>query len=316
MGNQKIKNFAFMDHRKIYYIITIALIILSLTVGFVRGFNFGIDFTGGTLIQMEMGKEIPVDEIYDVMDSNSMTGSITHAGEGNTQIIIKTPDSIDSDKREAFVDSMSDAFGITEEAVLSVENIGPSVGETIKTGAFKAVAAAVVLMLVYIAIRFMWKYGVAAIIALAATLLILFGFYGVFHITINSPFIAAMLTILGYGINDTIVIFDRIRENMELSAKKTVNSLAPIVDESISQTVGRSVMTSLTTVAVMIPLLIFCGNTIRSFILPLLVGVIASTLSSIFIATSVWYDICRLTDTKAYKGDSSRKKTRKAGKTA
>ncbi|MBR5228216.1 MAG: protein translocase subunit SecF [Firmicutes bacterium] len=314
---EKIKNFTFMKYRKIYYIIAVVLIIVSMGFGLIRGFNFGIDFTGGTLIQIEMEREIAVEEIYDVMAQNEITGSVTHAGEGNTQIIIKTPDSMESGARESFVDAMSDAFGITEDSVLSVENIGPSVGETLKTGAVKAVAAAVVLMLIYIAIRFMWKYGVAAIIALCVTLLVLFGFYGVFHITINSPFIAAMLTILGYGINDTIVIFDRIRENLNLSAKKTVNSLDEIVDDSIRQTIGRSVMTSLTTIAVMVPLLIFCGNTIRSFILPLLVGVISSTLCSIFIATSVWYDICRLTDTKAYKGGSkSRKKSKKAAKSA
>ena len=314
---EKIKNFTFMKHRKIYYIVLAVLIIAFLGAGLIRGFEFGIDFTGGTLIQIEMEKEVAVEDIQDVMKDCGITGSVTHAGEGNTQIIIKTPDSLEHGTREALISSMGDAFGITDESVLSVEHIGPSVGETLKSGAVKAVAAAVVLMLIYVAIRFQWKYGVAAIAALAGTLLVLFGFYGVFGITINSPFIAAMLTILGYGINDTIVIFDRIRENMEQSSKKTTNSLDSIVDESIRQTAGRSIMTSLTTIAVMIPLLILCGDTIRSFILPLLVGVITSTLSSIFIATSMWYDICRLTDTKSYKGGSaSRKKSKKAGKTA
>ena len=156
--------------------------------------------------------------------------------------------------------------------------------------------------------RFQWRYGLAAIIALANTLLIVFGFYGLFHITINSPFIAAMLTILGYGINDTIVIFDRIRENTGNSSKRNVNGLIPLVDESIRQTVQRSVMTSITTILVMIPLLIICGTTIRSFILPLLVGVITSTLSSIFIATSVWYDINKLTDKGSYNKKASKKK--------
>lgn len=315
--NEKIKNFTFMKNRKIYYIVLIVLIIASLGIGLIRGFEFGIDFTGGTLIQIEMGKEIAVEDIQDVMKESSISGSVTHAGEGNTQIIIKTADSLEHGTRENFISAMGDAFGITDDDVLSVEHIGPSVGETLKSGAIKAVAAAVVLMLVYIAIRFQWKYGVAAIVALAGTLMILFGFYGIFGITINSPFIAAMLTILGYGINDTIVIFDRIRENVKHSSKKSTNSLDSVVDESIRKTAGRSVMTSLTTIAVMIPLLIICGNTIRSFILPLLVGVITSTLSSIFIATSVWYDICRLTDTKSYKGgNAGRKKSKKAAKTA
>ena len=169
-------------------------------------------------------------------------------------------------------------------------------------------------MLIYIAVRFQWKYGLAAILALANTLLIVFGFYGLFHITINSPFIAAMLTILGYGINDTIVIFDRIRENTGGAAKKNITALASLVNTGIHQTLGRSIMTSLTTVIVMIPLLIICGSTIRSFILPLLVGVIASTLSSIFIATSLWYDINRITEKRSYNGKSSKPAKKKVSK--
>ena len=129
-----------------------------------------------------------------------------------------------------------------------------------------------------------------------------------FHISINSPFIAAILTILGYGINDTIVIFDRIRENTDNSARRSANGLAPLVDLSIKQTLGRSIMTSLTTVIVMVPLLIFCGDTIRSFILPILVGVICSTCSSIFIATSVWYDIMKSTDRSSYHGKAKKNK--------
>lgn len=123
-----------------------------------------------------------------------------------------------------------------------------------------------------------------------------------------------MLTILGYGINDTIVIFDRIRENTGGAAKKNITALASLVNTGIHQTLGRSIMTSLTTVIVMIPLLIICGSTIRSFILPLLVGVIASTLSSIFIATSLWYDINRITEKRSYNGKSSKPAKRRSQK--
>ena len=238
---ERLKNFRFMEHRKIYYIVCVVLIVGSIGAGLLRGYNLGIDFTGGTMIEMEMGQQIEMSEI---------------------------------------------------EAV-------------------KAIAISVILMLIYVAIRFQWRYGLAAILALANTLLIVFGFYGLFHITINSPFIAAMLTILGYGINDTIVIFDRIRENTKDSSRRSVSGLIPLVDESIRQTVGRSIMTSLTTVIVMVPLLIICGSTIRSFILPLLVGVIASTLSSIFVATSLWYDINRLTRKGSYSGKSAKKKESK-----
>lgn len=309
---EKLKSFPFMEKRKIYYIVTLVLIIASIGTGLIRGFNFGIDFTGGTLMQIEMGKEVKISEINDILSEQKLDGSVTHAGEGNTQIIIKTADSMESETRTALMDVLGEKYGVDDESVLSIENIGPSVGETLKSSAFKAVIIAVILMLIYIAVRFMWKYGIAAIIALVNTILLVIGFYGVFHITINSPFIAAILTILGYGINDTIVIFDRIRENTENSARRSANGLAPLVNESIRQTIGRSIMTSLTTMIVMIPLLIFCGDTIRSFILPILVGVICSTCSSIFIATSVWYDIMKASDKSSYKGKAKSKNKKKA----
>ena len=305
---EKLKSFPFMEKRKIYYIVTLVLIIASIATGLIRGYNFGIDFTGGTLMQIEMGKEVKISEINDILSDQKIDGNVTHAGDGNTQIIIKTTDSMESDTRTALMSALKEKYGVTDDAVLSIENIGPSVGETLKSSAFKATAIAIVLMLIYIAVRFMWKYGIAAIIALANTVLLVIGFYGVFHISINSPFIAAILTILGYGINDTIVIFDRIRENTDNSARRSANGLAPLVDLSIKQTLGRSIMTSLTTVIVMVPLLIFCGDTIRSFILPILVGVICSTCSSIFIATSVWYDIMRATERSSYHGKAKKNK--------
>lgn len=305
---EKLRNFDFLGHRKIYYIVCVALIVISIGVGLIRGYNFGIDFTGGTMIELNMGEQVEIERVEDVLSDTKIDGGVTYAGEGNTGIIIKTTDSLNNDQRAELLDALKTEFSIDDDAVQSVSNIGPSVGNLLKKSAAKAIAISVILMLIYIAVRFQWKYGLAAILALADTLLIVFGFYGLFHITINSPFIAAMLTILGYGINDTIVIFDRIRENTGDSVRKNVHGLAPLVNESIRQTVSRSIMTSLTTIIVMIPLLIICGTTIRSFILPLLVGVIASTLSSIFIATSLWYDISRLTSKNSYSGKTSKKK--------
>ena len=311
---ETLKKFDFLGHRKIYYIFCIVLIIVSIGVGMIRGYNLGIDFTGGTMIEIEMGEQIDLGRVEDVLSETEIDGAVTYAGEGNTGIIIKTTDSLDNDQRATLLDAVKTEFSIDDEAVTSVSNIGPSVGNLLKKNAAKAIAISVVLMLIYIAVRFQWKYGLAAILALANTLLIVFGFYGLFHITINSPFIAAMLTILGYGINDTIVIFDRIRENTGGAAKKNITALAPLVNAGIHQTLGRSIMTSLTTVIVMIPLLIICGSTIRSFILPLLVGVIASTLSSIFIATSLWYDINRITEKRSYNGKSSKPAKKKVSK--
>lgn len=299
---EKLQNVHFIKNRKIYYAISAALIIIMIAVGLIRGYNWGIDFTGGTLLELGMGKTVELSDVKDVLDDNDLDGTVIYSGDNNEGIIIKTADSMDTEVRSALMDDLMEKFDIDEDALISVSNIGPSVGRTLRDSALKSVAAAVVLMLIYIAIRFMIKYGIAAILALANTILLMIGFYGAFHITINSPFIAAVLTVLGYGINDTIVIFDRIREHTGgRHSRRSVEKLPDLIDESIRQTVGRSIMTSITTLAVMIPILIICGDTIKSFILPILVGVISSTCSSIFIAPSLWYDIMKLTDKDSYE---------------
>lgn len=299
---ERLQNVHFIKNRKIYYAVTLALIIIMIGTGLIRGYNWGIDFTGGTLLELDMGKTVELSDVKDVLKANDLDGTVIYTGDEKNGILIKTSDSLDAEVRSDLMDDMMKKFEIKEDALLSVSNIGPSVGKTLRDSALKSVGAAVILMLIYIAIRFMLKYGIAAILALANTILLMIGFYGAFRVTINSPFIAAVLTVLGYGINDTIVIFDRIRENTGgRNSRRSVEKLPDLIDESIRQTVGRSIMTSLTTLAVMIPILIICGDTIKSFILPILVGVIASTCSSIFIAPALWFDIMRLTDKDSYE---------------
>ena len=187
---EKLRNFDFLGHRKIYYIVCVALIVISIGVGLIRGYNFGIDFTGGTMIELDMGEQVEISRVEGVLSDTKIDGGVTYAGEGNTGIIIKTTDSLNNDQRAELLDALKTEFSIDDDAVQSVSNIGPSVGNLLKKSAAKAIAISVILMLIYIAIRFQWKYGLAAILALADTLLIVFGFYGLFHITINSPFIA------------------------------------------------------------------------------------------------------------------------------
>ena len=303
MIHELLANVHFMKNRRIYYCITVALIVISIGVGLFRGYNLGIDFTGGTLLELDMGQKVKISEVNKVLSDQKLDGTVMYTGDKQEGLIIKTTQDLEASERQTLMDAMKEKFGIDDKALQSVSNIGPSVGDTLRTSAAKAVAVAVVGMLIYIAIRFMWKYGIAAILALANTILLMIGFYGAFHVTINSPFIAAVLTILGYGINDTIVIFDRIRENTggREVAKRSLNGLDAKIDLSIRQTVGRSIMTSLTTIAVMVPLVAIGGSTIRSFILPILVGVLASTCSSIFIAPALWYDTMRITDKNSPK---------------
>lgn len=299
------KQFSFIKHRKIFYIVSICLILLGVGAGFIRGFNFGIDFTGGTMIHLDMTKEVAVSDLNTVLKSNGITADIVHAGDDNEEVIIKTVQAMDTSAREEVLSSVFEEFGINEDSVLAVDQFGPSVGDMLKKNAVKAVVLAGIGMLIYIIIRFEWKFGVAAILTVIHDVLMMVSFYGLFHVTVNNPFIAAVLTLVGYSINDTIVVFDRIRENLNLMKK---NKLEELIDTSINQTLARSIMTSVTTVIAIIPLFILGGETIRSFTLPLIVGIVAGTASSIFISAPVYYELCQAVGGPKYK--AKKKKTR------
>lgn len=180
-----------------------------------------------------------------------------------------------------------------------MEQFSASVGSLLKMNAFKALLIATIGMLIYIIIRFEWKFGIAAVASLIHDVLIMIAFYGLFHIPINNPFIAAILTIIGYSVNDTIVIFDRIRENLKIMRKTKMEEL---IDKSINQTIVRSLMTSLTTLLAIIPLLILGGETIREFVTPLMVGIVAGAVSSITISNPVYYEIDRMVNKPKYRG--------------
>lgn len=301
------KSFSFIKNRKIFYIISAVIIILGMGMSLVRGLNYGIDFTGGTMIQVDMHKEVPISEVEDAIDEFNLDPSIIYAGENNTQVVIKTIESLDNEKRAEVVDALGESFGVTEEDVLASEQFGPSVGDELKKNAVKAVVIASIGMLIYIIFRFKsWKYGFSAVVGVAHDVLMVIAFYGIFGFTVNNPFIAAILTLVGYSINDTIVIFDRIRENKQLYKKdgSEVN-----IDRSINSTLNRTIMTSFTTLVVMIPLCIMVSASIREFIIPLMAGVIVGCYSSIFVCSPLYYDLCRSGEESKYQ-----KQTKSKGK--
>lgn len=298
-----IKEISFIKHRKIYYLVTIAIILIGFGVGFIRGFNFGIDFTGGTMLHMDMGREVSTEDVQKVLKENDIKGEVVHAGKTNNEIIIRTTQALESNDRIKLQEDMFTAFQVNSDAILTFELFGPSVGELLKKNAVKAVLIAAVCMLIYIIFRFEWKFGLAAIAGVVHDVLILIAFYGLFHIPINNPFIAAVLTVVGYSINDTIVVFDRVRENLGLMKKSKMEEL---IDTSINQTLVRSIMTSVTTILVIIPLYILGGSTIRQFTLPLMIGIIAGCVSSVFICSPIYYELCRVTGGSKYKGKQSK----------
>ncbi|MBQ2058364.1 MAG: protein translocase subunit SecF, partial [Firmicutes bacterium] len=295
--------FDFLGKRRLFYIAAAALIVLGIGLGLARGFNLGIDFTGGTMLQLDMGQPSDSSQVSSYLSSElGVQADVQLAGETGDKVIIKTTQVIDSAMRSRICAGLNERFGLgmSEEAMVQQAGlIGPSVGSQLRSAALKACLIAAVAMLVYIAVRFEIRFGIAALTALLHDVAMLFALYGITHIQMNSPFIAGLLIVLGYSINDTIVVFDRVRENLK-SLRNT--RLETVVDLSVNQSVERSFMTSLTTAISIIPLIILGGETIRAFAIPLIGGVVFGTFSSLCIAPAIYYDITKLTRKNRYRG--------------
>lgn len=293
------KQLHFIKYRKIFYIISAVIMIAGLAFGLIRGLNYGIDFTGGTMIQMDMGKKVEISKVEDAIAEYNLDPEIIYSGEKNDQIVIRTIESLDNQKRAEVINSINEKFGTTEDDILEEELFGPSVGKELRNNAIIAVVISAICMLIYIRLRFaQWKFGGAAMLGVLHDVFIVLAFYAIFNVTVNNPFIAGILTVVGYSINDTIVVFDRIRENLKIRRSGNTEEL---IDMSITQTLGRSLMTSFTTIVVMIPLLIMAGDAIREFIMPLMVGIIAGAYSSIAICSPLYYEFDRPSSLSKYE---------------
>jgi SecD/SecF fusion protein len=307
-------NIKFIENRKKFYAISLCVIIIGIGFGLVKGLNYGIDFTGGTMMQIEMGQKVDIDEVKDTISQYDLDPTIVYAGEGNTQIVIRTIKDLKSAERMEVINTLEEKYGFDEDDVLASEEFGPTVGKDLRRNAIKSILIAAICMLIYIRFRFKdWRYGLAAVAGLAHDVLVALSIYAIFRITINNPFIAGILTVVGYSINDTIVVFDRIRENTKFYKRKQGVEL---IDDSINQTLSRSIMTSITTFIVMVPLFLMASSELRGFLIPLMIGVFTGTYSSIFLCSPLFYEltkkegISKYEDNKA-KADKARKKASK-----
>lgn len=310
-GEAKVKwrhKINFIKNRKKFYLLSTSVIVLGIIFAIVRGFNFGIDFTGGTTIQMDMGKKVSIEEVKDTIKDYDLNPTIVYAGEGNREIVIRTIKALDANKRNEIVKTIDKKYNVGGmDAVLSSEEFGPTVGKTLRKNAVKSITIAVFFMLIYIRFRFKnWKYGISAISGLGHDVLVTLSLYAIFGFTINNPFIAGILTVVGYSINDTIVVFDRIRENTRFFKRKELENL---IDSSINETLSRSLITSITTLAVMIPLYFMATTEMRQFLIPLMIGVICGTYSSIFLCSPLYYEFNKKETISRY--DEKRNKTNK-----
>ncbi len=271
--------------RYYFYIISLLFIIPGLISLFIQGLNLGIDFTGGSRLNLLFNKAVTTSAVREVLDDFQLGKSSTIQMSGAKEVLIRTKP-LNEDERNKLVAALKDKIGAV--TVLSDDKVGPIIGRELTLKAIYALLVASLLMVIYISIRFEFKSGIAAIIALLHDVLVTIGVFSILQIEIDSTFVAAILTIIGYSINDTIIIFDRIRENMRTRPKG--ESLPETVNRSLLQTMTRSINTVMTVVFTLIALLIFGGETTKVFALALLVGVVSGAYSSIFNASQLWVD--------------------------
>ncbi|EGR6509684.1 protein translocase subunit SecF [Campylobacter jejuni] len=254
-----------------------------------RGLQYGIDFSGGTLVQLKYENASPITQIREILEKQGtfQNLSVTEFG-SNEEVTIRflgSNDNVSNDIGEHISTLLKDT-GKFE--VRRADVVGPKVGDELRNKGLMAIAVSLIAILIYIALRFEWRFALAAIISEIHDVVITLGAISLFKIDVNLDTLAAVLTVLGYSLNDTIIIFDRIREGIKTS-KKT--ELAPIINESVSATLSRTVLTSGLTLATVVILYFFGGEMIQGFSLALIVGIIAGTLSSIFVAspTLLWF---------------------------
>ncbi|MFA5527643.1 MAG: protein translocase subunit SecF [Peptostreptococcales bacterium] len=288
-----------IKYTKIWYLISIVVIVVGLGAGLLGGFNPGIDFSGGSMIHIDMEQKIDLNKLQETIEEFELDESIITVGKDNTEIMIKTSKPLSNEERTEIFNKVAGEYNLEYDNLLAADQFSASVGEEIQKKAVIAVIIASVGILIYITIRFEIKFAVAAIIALLHDVLVMIAFYGLFRIPINSSFIAAILVIVGYSINDTIVIFDRIRENAHHYKK---NRMEELVDTSINQSLTRSINTSLTALIAVLCVFILGVESIREFTLPIIAGLIAGTYSSIFIASPIWYQLTNLSNKPHYVG--------------
>ena len=296
---KKIKNVDFVGEKAIFFTCSILVIcvgIVGMAVHGIKGdksLNYSLEFLGGTSTTVEFNEAYSlaqaddeiVPKIADVIGSNDIQ---TQVVDNTNQIIFKTK-SLNLEQREAFNTMLEKDYSVDASAITS-SNIGSTVSGEMRSQSMLAVVVAAFFMLLYIWFRFKdLRFAGSAIIALIHDVLVVLALYAVARISVGSAFIACMLTVIGYSVNDTIVIFDRIRENKKTLRDESPESLRALANDSITQTLSRSISTSLTTVVMVLMLLILGVTSIREFALPLLVGIVCGTYSSICIATELWY---------------------------
>lgn len=274
----------FIEKRKWFYIFSLCIIIPGIISMFLQGFNLGIDFKGGSVLLYKIEASADAPAVTKTIQDLQIVSEVSVQQSGD-EFYIRTNE-LNQEQTQQITSALNTQYG---SAILqSAESVGATIGSELVKNAFLAVSIALVLMLIYITFRFEWSFGLAAVLALFHDVLIVCGIFSLFQLEVNGAFIAAILTIIGYSINDTIVIFDRVRENLRMKKK---DALETLLNRSIMQTLNRSINTVLTVLMPLIALLIFGGATIKVFTITLLIGFLFGMYSSICVASPMYYEI-------------------------
>lgn len=292
--------FDIIGKRKIWYAISSVLIIASLFFMVTRGFNMGIDFTGGTIIDLRFEKAVNINDVRAVLNEYDLSNStIQLSGENSSStesenVMIRTVDLEEQERKEVMA-ALTDKLGAYQ--VLREEKVGATMGTELIMNAVYATIISWLLIIAYVSYRFEFKFGISAVLGLAHNVIIVLGAFALTQRQIDSSFVAALLTIIGYSINDTIVIFDRIRENLKLHFRKN-GDIVELVNTSIYQTMTRSIYTVFTVLFATFALYFFGGDTTKDFAFALLIGFFCGAYTSIFIASPLWVTFRRYSDKK------------------
>lgn len=284
-------NLNIIKNIKIYLSISIALVALSIVIFFTKGLNYGIDFSGGNLFQLkynDVAMTLPqINENLDELSGelpqvNSNSRKVQISDDGT--VIIRVPELTKAEQDKV----MENLQKLGTYTLDKEEKVGASVGDDLKKAAIYSLVIGSILIVLYITLRFEFSFAIGGILSLLHDIIIAVGFIALMGYEVDTPFIAAILTILGYSINDTIVIYDRIRENLRRKAK-TGGSLEDVMNDSVNEVMVRSLNTSITTLFSVVAILVFGGASLKTFIMTLLIGILAGTYSSIFVATPIVY---------------------------
>ncbi len=267
----------FMRPRKIASAISIVLVVLSIFSLSFKGLNAGLDFTGGTLIEIKLSKSTNLEEIRELLGAKLEDDfQVSYFG-SEQDVLIKIPGGSENNQSDEIVSALKNSFQFD---LRRKDFIGPQIGEELRDKGGLGILAAMLVMMIYIMFRFQFKFAVGALLALIHDVLIVLGFFSIFYIGFNLTVLAAILAVIGYSLNDTIVVSDRIRENYR---KKRKSGSVDVINRSLNQMLGRTLITSLTTLLVLLALLILGGDFIQNFAIALICGVIVGTYSSIYV---------------------------------